>query len=240
MSQALQKEKVLVIIPAYNEENSIGDVVREVRSSEPQFDILVVNDASTDRTASIARSMGVAVASLPFNLGIGGAVQTGFKYAKQHGYDIAVQVDADGQHDATFLGRLIAPIVKGETDISVGSRFLHNGNSKPPFVRNLGIHFFSWLTSRIASQRITDCSSGFRGLGRKSFEYFADSYPTDFPDAEAIIAAHRAGLRVSEVPVKFRTRNSGTSSLRTWRLLYYPIKEVFSIVMMETRKKDSA
>ena len=135
MSQALRREKVLVIIPAYNEENSIGDVVREVRSSEPQFDILVVNDASTDRTASIARNMGVTVASLPFNLGIGGAVQTGFKYAKQHGYDIAVQVDADGQHDATFLGRLIAPIVKGETDISVGSRFLYNGNSKPPFVR---------------------------------------------------------------------------------------------------------
>src|SRR5437867_3983943 len=157
----LPEPKVLVVIPAFNEEESIEGVVREVQSCQPKF------------------------------------------------------------------------------DISVGSRFLHNGNSKPPFVRNIGIHFFSWLTSKMASQRITDCSSGFRALNRRSFEYFADSYPIDFPDAEALIAAHRAGLRVFETPVKFRTRNSGSSSLRTWRMVYYPIREVFSIVMMGTRKRDS-
>jgi len=235
----LPEPKVLVVIPAFNEEESIEGVVREVQSCQPKFDIIVVNDASTDLTAPLAKSLGVKVASLPFNLGIGGAVQTGFKYAKQCGYDIVVQVDADGQHDAAFLPDLVGPIIRGETDISVGSRFLHNGNSKPPFVRNIGIHFFSWLTSKMASQRITDCSSGFRALNRRSFEYFADSYPVDFPDAEALIAAHRAGLRVFETPVKFRTRNSGSSSLRTWRMVYYPIKEVFSIVMMGTRKRDS-
>jgi len=236
----LSNDKVLVIIPAYNEEDSIGDVIREVKSSEPEFDILVVDDASTDGTNSIARAMGVAVINLPFNLGIGGAVQTGFKWAKRAGYCVVVQVDADGQHDATFLRDLIDPIVKGEADISIGSRFLHKGNSKPPIMRNVGIRFFSWLTSRIVSQHITDCSSGFRALGLKSFQYFADSYPVDFPDAEALIAAHMAGLRVIEVPVKFKLRTSGVSSLRIWRMLYYPVKEVFSIAIMETRKRDLA
>ncbi len=231
--------KVLVIIPAFNEEASLEKVVREVKSSDPHFDILIVNDASTDRTATVAKNLGVTVVNLPFNLGIGGAVQTGFKYARRNDYDIAVQVDADGQHDASYLSQLIEPVVSGQTDLCIGSGFLHESNLKPPFLRHVGIRFFSWLTSRISGQQITDCSSGFRALGRKSFEYFADSYPVDFPDAEALIAAHKAGLRVSEIGVKFRPRDSGVSSLRNWRMLYYPIKEVFSIAVMDVTREDS-
>src|SRR6266568_5232362 len=233
-------QKVLAIIPAHNECDSIGHVIDEIRTAEPYIDILVVDDASTDGTSIIARNLGVKVADLPFNLGIGGAVQTGFKIARDLGYEAVVQVDADGQHDPSSVTGLVEPILNGDADITVGSRCLQNGNEKPTFTRHLGMSFFSWLTSRALSQDVTDCSSGFRALNARAYRLFADDYPVDFPDAEALIAAHRAGLRILEIPAKFRTRNHGRSSLRTWRMLYYPFKETLSIAMMMTRKPRSA
>jgi len=227
---------MLAIIPARNEEDSIKRVIDEVRSADPQIDILVVNDASTDRTSLMARKLGVRVADLPFNLGIGGAVQTGFKIAQELGYQIVVQIDADGQHDPTCIKDIVDPLLDGEADVSIGSRHMSEGNQESTFTRYAGIRFFSWLTSWVISQRVTDCSSGFRALNDKAFRWFAEDYPIDFPDAEALIAAHRAGLRICEGPARFRARNNGRSSLRSWRLLYYPFKETLSIAMMMTKK----
>ena len=180
------------------------------------------------------------LANLPINLGIGGAVQTGFKIAQKLGYDSVVQIDGDGQHDPSFIEEVVAPVLLGRADISIGSRYHANGGSRPVFARNLGIRFFSWLASRLISQGISDCSSGFRALNRRAYEFFAEHYPVDFPDAEALVVASRAGLKIVETPVKFRERNSGSSSLHLWRMLYYPFKETFSILMLMTKEQKQA
>src|SRR2546426_8080590 len=233
-------KETLVIIPAYNEQGSLEAVVKEIRAIDPNLDILIVNDASKDGTCSLAGKLGVKLANLPVNLGIGGAVQTGFKIAQRLGYDIVVQIDGDGQHDPTFIKQVVAPVASGEADISIGSRYLHIENTKPVFLRNLGIKFFSWLASRLISQGISDCSSGFRALNRRAYEFFAEHYPVDFPNAEALVVASRAGLKIVETPVKFRERNSGSSSLHLWRMLYYPFKETFSILMLMTKEQKQA
>jgi len=228
--------RALVIIPAYNEGGNLAETIHEVREKAPWVDILVVNDGSEDNTAEIARELGVAVVSHAFNLGIGGAVQTGFKIARMWDYDIVIQVDGDGQHDPTFIDRLVKPVVEDKADISIGSRFLENKKTDGPFIRQVGIHFFSRLATLITRTRITDCSSGFRALNRDAIEFFSDEYPVDFPDAEALILAHRAGLRIGEAPVRFRNRKGGKSSLYFWRFLWYPVKEGFSILMLLTKR----
>ena len=228
--------RVLVIIPVHNEVHTIAKIIDEVRTSVPELDVLVIDDASTDGSSEAARLQRAIVVRLPFNLGIGGAVQTGFKLATQQGYDVVVQVDGDGQHDPSYIKDLVEPIIKGSTDISIGSRHLLGGNSKSSITREAGMRFFSWLTSCLISVKVTDCSSGFRALGKKAFTLFSEQYPVDFPDAEALISAHRAGLRISEIPVKFRTRENGHSSLHSWRLLYYPFKETFSILISLTHR----
>ena len=232
--------KVLAIIPAHNEEDSIAEVIAEIQFANPRIDILVVNDASTDGTSNAARKTGVRVADLPINLGIGGAVQTGFKIARQLGYEIVIQIDADGQHDPRSIEDIVKPLLNGEADVSIGSRHMSHGNQESTFTRDAGIRFFSWLTSWIISQRVTDCSSGFRALNERAYSLFAQDYPVDFPDAEALISAHRAGLRICEGPAKFRTRNHGKSSLHSWRMLYYPFKETLSIAVMMTKKPGKA
>jgi len=231
-----RRPRTLVIIPAYNEESNLAGIIKEVRKKAPWVDIMVVDDGSKDDTAKIARELGVAVVTHSFNLGIGGAVQTGFKIARMWNYDVTVQIDGDGQHDPAFIGRLVKPIVEENVDISVGSRFLKNKKATGSFIRHVGIHFFSRLTTLITGARITDCSSGFRALNRSAIELFSDEYPVDFPDAEALIIARRAGLRIGEVPVPFRPRRGGKSSLYFWRFLWYPIKEGFSILMLLTKR----
>ena len=232
-----KQPKILVIIPAYNEERNIADIINEVREKAPKVDILVVDDGSKDKTAETARHLNVTVVSHPFNLGIGGAVQTGFRIAKMWNYDIAIQVDGDGQHDPALISQLIKPIVEEKADISIGSRYLNNENVNISFIRNAGVQFFSWLTTKITGKRITDCTSGFRALNKRAIEFFADEYPVDFPDAEALVLALRAGLRISEIPVRFRVRKGGSSNLYFWRFLWYPIKEGFSIMMLLTKRQ---
>lgn len=232
-----KQPKILVIIPAYNEEENIANIINEVIEKAPQVNILVVDDGSNDETAIVARDFKVHMVSHPFNLGIGGAVQTGFKFAKMRNYDIAIQVDGDGQHDPGFISQLIKPVVEEKADISVGSRYLNNENVNISFVRGLGVRFFSWLTAKITGRRISDCTSGFRALNRRAIRLFAEEYPVDFPDAEALILAHKAGLEITEVPVRFRGRESGKSSLYFWRFLWYPIKESFSILMLLTERQ---
>lgn len=231
-----RRPRTLVIVPAYNEESNLAGIIKEVRKKASWVDILVVDDGSKDDTAKIARDLGVTVVTHSFNLGIGGAVQTGFKIARMWNYDIAVQIDGDGQHDPAFISRLVKSIVEGNVDISVGSRFLKNKKADGSFIRHIGIHFFSRLTTLITGTRITDCSSGFRALNRSAIELFSDEYPVDFPDAEALIIARRAGLRIDEVPVRFRRRRGGKSSLYFWRFLWYPIKEGFSILILLTKR----
>ena len=228
----MNEAKILVIVPAYNEEKNIKKTVDEILSYKKNLFVLVINDGSEDQTLHEARLSKAMVVSLPFNLGIGGAVQTGFKFAHEHGFDIVIQVDGDGQHDVSYLDKLIKPLLEESADMTIGSRFL------PPFlgyqsshIRRLGIHFFAYLLSFLTDSKITDPTSGFRGFNQKMIKIFAKYYPYDFPEPEAIIVAKRYGARITEVPVQMRKRVAGLSSIRYLRTLYYMIKVTFAILL---------
>jgi glycosyltransferase involved in cell wall biosynthesis len=237
ISRNKKKLKVLVVTPAHNEERTIGKTLNEIRVKSPFVEnTVVIDDGSRDRTAEIAINQHVEVARLAINLGIGGAVQTGFKYAMLNGYDVVLQIDADMQHDPSYSGSLIKPIIEGKSDIVIGSRYLSGKPEEMPRIRNMGVKYFSWLTSKIIGNRITDCSSGYRALSKEAIKFFSWNYPVDFPDAEALVMAHKAGLRITEVYVPFRKRRGGHSSLRLSRLLYYPLKETFAILVLLTKK----
>lgn len=225
---------VLVIIPAYNEETSIGPVIRDVQNHAPEADILVVNDGSSDRTESCAREAGAKVLTLPYNVGIGGGMQTGYLYAKQMGYDVAVQMDADGQHPAGELHKLMAGIA--EQDLVIGSRFLGAATFRSSTVRRMGIAFFSRLVSWVTGERFTDTTSGFRAAGRKVIELYAQYYPADYPEVESIVYLKRQGCRIAEVPVVMRPRMAGRSSITPWRSAYYMVKVTLSVLMSAIRR----
>lgn len=221
--------KILVIVPAYNEEESLPDVIRDLIQNCSEADIVVVNDGSRDQTAAVARGMGVRVLDLPFNVGIGGAVQAGYLHAQRNGYDIAIQFDGDGQHIAGEIQKLIEPVQKDEADIVVGSRFLQQGTYESPFFRGVGIWIFSFVLSRIIGSAVTDSTSGFRAANRKVIDYFSRSYPDDYPEVEALVLLHRVNLRIREVPVVMRERTGGTSSITPIRSVYYMTKVLIAI-----------
>ncbi len=193
--------KRAVIVPAYNEEGSVARVIEEIRAFDPGFEIVVVDDGSTDKTSLVARAAGARVLRLPFNVGIGGAVQTGHQYARDHGFDLAIQVDGDGQHDASELPKLLAPIVDDEADLVVGTRFIGDSGYTPPKSRRLGILILAWIVSLITHQKVTDPTSGFRAVNRRALELFAGDYPHDYPEVEATVLdpppppAHGRGAR---------------------------------------------
>jgi len=211
-------------VPAFNEAACVGSVVEEIRAADPGFEILVVDDGSTDGTAEVARAHGAHVVRLPFNLGIGGAVQTGYRYARDRGFDLAVQVDGDGQHDARELPALVAPVLAGEADLVVGSRFAGAGEYRAPFARGLGIRLFARTISRLVGQRVTDTTSGFRAANARAIELFADDYPHDYPEVETTVMVVRERLRLVEVPVRMRERAAGRSSITAGRSVYYMAK----------------
>jgi glycosyltransferase involved in cell wall biosynthesis len=221
--------RILIIIPAYNEQESIGGVIEAVKSEGPPADILVVNDGSWDRTVTVARRYGVTVVNHPFNMGIGAAMQTGYRYAKRAGYDIAVQVDADGQHLAHQITHLIEPILNNDAHVVVGSRFLGKGEYRPSVARYAGMALFSRVVSAILSERITDTTSGFRAAGREVIEFFSDNYPDDYPEAEALVLLHKKGFDIMEVPVEMAERAGGRSSITPLRSFYYMIKVLLAI-----------
>jgi len=223
------KKRILVIIPAYNEEGSVGKVVEGVKIQLPQIDVLVVNDGSTDLTSEIAKSKGAIVLNLPFNLGIGGAMQAGYQYANEKGYDIAIQVDGDGQHDPKEIGKLLKALQEKKIDMAIGSRFIGDSEYKSSTMRRIGISIFSQVISMIVGQRITDPTSGFRASNRKTIQLFASDYPQDYPEPEVVILLHQCHLKMEEVPVGMSERYSGESSITKIRSIYYMVKVLLAI-----------
>ncbi len=219
----------IVVVPAYNEEDSVAGVIREIRAADPEFEVVVIDDGSTDRTAETAEKAGAIVLELPFNLGIGGAVQTGYQYALENGFDLAVQVDGDGQHDPGEIARLLEPILDDRADMVVGTRFADGGGYRGTRLRRVGIHLFAAIVSLIVRQRVTDTTSGFRAVNRKAIRLFAADYPHDYPEVEATVLLSRHGLRMIEVPVQMRVRETGNSSITALRSVYYMIKVLLAL-----------
>lgn len=237
-SAARPDARVLVVMPAFNEADSIGDTLGRLRGVLPSAEVLVVSDASTDATTGIARATGARVVELPCNLGYGGAVQAGFKYAVAHGYDAVIQMDADGQHDPASAAGLLEPVLAGEADVVIGSRFLGRADYPIPALRRLGMNVFGSIVTFVTRRRFSDPTSGYQALGPAVLRFFArDHYPSDFPDADTIILLVLAGFRVREVPVTMRARTAGSSMHSNLKAFYYVSKMLLSILMVLLRLK---
>jgi glycosyltransferase involved in cell wall biosynthesis len=230
--------KIVVLIPAYNEAPRIGALIRRVRETCPQYDIIVVNDGSLDNTALVAAQAGAMVISHPFNMGYGVAIQTGYKFSHRHNYDFLVQLDGDGQHDPTFIPQLLAPVQSGEVDFVLGSRFLGIESYEPSFARRAGMLFFRSLVSWLIGQHITDSTSGFQAFNRQVISFFTtEVFPCDYPDADMLLTLSRAGFSIREVAVKMYANESGKSMHSGWKPLYYMFKMLLSIFVTLLRKK---
>jgi glycosyltransferase involved in cell wall biosynthesis len=229
--------KILIIIPAYNEAKSIEIVIEGIRHHFSQGDILVVNDGSTDRTSEKARGSGAVVLDLPFNLGIGGAMQVGYRYAYEKGYDIAVQVDGDGQHDPKEIPKLIEVLEEKEADMTIGSRFVGVPSYKGSVMRKVGISILAKTISIITGQKVTDPTSGFRAANRRAIQLFTRHYPQDYPEPEVLVLLSQYGLKMKEVPAALYQREFGESSITKIRSIYYMIKVLLAIFVTRVRKK---
>jgi glycosyltransferase involved in cell wall biosynthesis len=219
----------IAIVPAHNEEASLGALLGELRAAEPDLAVVVINDGSTDSTTRVAEAAGVPVVNLPFNIGIGGTVQTGYQYALEHGFEVAIQVDGDGQHDPTEIARVLEPIFDDRADLVVGTRFVSGGGYRGTRARRVGIHIFASVVSLMVGQRVSDTTSGFRAVNQKALRLFASQYPHDYPEVESMVLLSRHGLRMLEVPVKMRVRETGASSITALRAAYYMIKVLLAL-----------
>lgn len=222
--------KTLIIIPAYNESENIKRVITNLTENYPKYDYVIINDCSTDNTEAICKENGFNYISLPANLGIGGGVQTGYKYALRKGYDIAVQMDGDGQHDPAYLDELTAILEKGEADIAIGSRFITKEGFQSSGMRRFGIKFLSLLIKVCSGADIKDVTSGYRAVNRKFIEIYSKDYADDYPEPEAIVAARMYGGTLAEVPVIMNERMGGVSSINPIKSVYYMIKVSLSIL----------
>lgn len=222
--------KILIIIPTYNEAATLERVITSVQKELPSAGILVVNDGSTDSTAKIARALKVKVIEHPFNLGIGAAMQTGYRYAASMGYDIAVQVDGDGQHLADQIKYILEPVKRGEADVTIGSRFYRREYTHT-WPRWIGMKLLSQLISLILREKLTDTTSGFRAVNREVIKFYSTYYPEDYPEVEAIVLLHKAGFTIKEVPVKFEERKGGISSITPFRGIYYMAKVLLAVLV---------
>ena len=234
----MASQRVLVIIPAYNESESLPLLIGELRTRYPGFDLLVVDDGSTDQTKSVVSKLPVRMISLACNLGVGGAMQTGLMVAHRDGYDVAIQVDGDGQHPPEEIAKLLAAMDENDSDMVLGSRFLNFDGFQSTPGRRLGIRFFSRILSKLCHATITDATSGFRAWNQRAIRLLAKNYPEDYPEVEAILMLHRANLRISEVPVKMAARVAGESSIGTSEAFKYMIKAPLAILMSLLRKRE--
>ena len=230
--------RVLIAVPAHNEEASLPDTLAELAASAPRLDVVVVDDGSEDATAEVARSAGVPVLVLPVNLGVGAALQTAFRYALEEGYDVTVQLDADGQHDPADLPALLAPVLEDRADLSIGSRYVPGAAEyRAPLVRRLGMLLFSALATAVIGRPLYDTTSGFRAYNRTVMKLCLRYFPQDFPDAPLLIWVARAGLRLVEVPVTMRPRRKGQSFYTWTRSLYYPYKTLLASLVLLLRRR---
>ncbi len=241
MAEGTDQLRKLAIVPAYNERAMVARVIREIRRHASDFDIVVIDDGSTDTTAAHAQAQGAVVIRHPFNLGIGGAMQSGYKYALRKGYDVAVQIDGDGQHKPAYLPELLANLeTEGDqADMVTGSRFLGDPGYKVPFGRRIGNFIFAIVMSAITRQKVTDPTSGFRMTNRRGIELFARDYPHDYPEVEAILMLHAHKLRLQEVHVEMNQRDFGRSSIDYPRSAYYMVKVLLAIFIGLFRRRPT-
>lgn len=227
--------KKLIIIPAYNESESIEKTIRSIKSNAPGFDYVVINDCSSDNTREILEKNNFNYVNLSVNLGIGGAVQTGYRYAAKYGYDLAVQVDGDGQHDPVFLNMMAEYMEKNEVDMVIGSRFIEKEGFQSTITRRIGILYFTGLIRLCTGKKVTDPTSGLRMVGKNIIKLFADSYPKDYPEPETAVTVLRKGYTIKEIPVIMKERQGGVSSINLKKSVYYMIKVTLAILMETIR-----
>ena len=232
----MTQSPVLVVVPAHDEEESLPTTLAELARKAPGVDVLVVDDGSQDGTARVVRSLGLPLLRHAVNLGVGAALQTGFRYAVARGYAVGVQLDADGQHDPGYLDALVAPVLDRRCDVSIGSRYVAESGYRAPIARRLGMVLFSGVVRLASGQRITDTTSGFRAYSRAVMEVAQYEFPKDFPDAPLLIDLARRGFRLSEVPVTMRARERGRSFYTLGKSLYYPYKNLLSSLMVLLRR----
>jgi len=232
-------KKILIIVPAYNEADNIREVIEKLHTENEDWDVLVINDSSTDDTSARARETGFAeVINLPFNLGIGGCVQTGFRYARNKDYDFALQFDGDGQHSAEEIHKLLEIVISNEADVAIGSRFSQkNDGFKSSSYRRIGIRLFEWFSFLLIQQRITDHTSGFRAYNRKAVHFLADHYPSDYPEPEVVILLGKNGFKIRETFTQMHERKGGVSSIPLTKGPYYMIKVMLAMFMSAIRSK---
>lgn len=228
--------KKLAIIPAYNEEDNIEKTIERIKTAAPEFDYIIINDCSTDHTYEICEKNGYNVIDLPINLGIGGAVQTGYKYAKKYNYDVAVQLDGDGQHNPEFLDSMVKTLISENMDMVIGSRFIEKKGFQSSGARRAGIIYFTRLIKMLTGKKITDPTSGLRMVGKKVISQFAEEYPSDYPEPESVVAVLKRRKKVKEIPVIMEERKGGVSSISPLKSVYYMIKVSLAIVIERIRK----
>ena len=229
--------RVLIIIPAYNESENILTAIESLDKYCPEYDRIVINDCSTDDTFKVCNDNNIKVVDLPINLGIGGAVQTGYMYAFENGYDIAVQYDGDGQHPAEYIKEIVDRIDEN-CNMCIGSRFLEKKGFQSTAVRRVGIKYFSWLITKLGGQKITDATSGFRAVDRNIIEMFAEEYPIDYPEPETLLRVAKNNYKIAETPVVMKERANGKSSITTFKSFYYTIKVTLAIFIASIAKKE--
>ena len=240
----MNNHDLLVIIPAYNEAPNVGRVIAAIRACLPGADIVVIDDGSRDQTAEAARQAGAGVVSLPYNMGYGAALQTGYKYARENGYQFLAQIDADGQHDPAYILDMLDLLRGGQADVVIGSRFLIDNGYRAPFAKRVGMLLFGAVATWATGQKVSDPTSGYQALNRKAFAYCArDVYPSDFADADVLIMFHRAGLRVREVAVRMRPSPRRSRYLSMYSFLtpiYYIFKMSLAVFVTLLRERGDA
>lgn len=222
----------IIIIPAYNEGMNLLRVVEDITENAPFMDYIIINDGSTDDTGNICEENGLNALHLPINLGIGGAVQTGYRYAFEMGYEYAVQVDGDGQHKTQYLKRMLEELKISQADMIIGSRFLEKNGFQSTKLRRMGIRYFEGLIRLMTGQRVTDSTSGMRMINRKVIGWFADYYPKDYPEPETVAMVLKRGGKVFEMPVEMEERQGGKSSIGLVRSIYYMVKVSLAVVLV--------
>ena len=236
------KKKILLIIPAYNEQDNIlktyNTVINYNKKNKENYDVIVINDGSTDQTGKICDDNNIPVIHLIHNLGIGGAVQTGYKYAYENNYDIAIQYDGDGQHDVAYVKKIITPLLEEKADFVIGSRFVGKTNDgfQSTFARRVGIRIVSFFIKLVTGKKVYDTTSGFRACNKNIIKQFSNSYPKEYPEPITTVELLKRGYRLSEIPVEMKKRDGGTSSIHSWKTVYYMINVIFSILIVGTRR----